>query len=132
MLTRRQFAFGSAGIVSSALIGSGAGLSEMAPLSTPLPIPTLIDAAGRGNAVKLKVTSGLHAFVPGKPTRTYGYSAPVLGPVIRLRRGDEVAMTVENALDIVTTVHWHGLLVPGYCDGGPHEPIIRALVGVRP
>ncbi len=123
MLTRRQFAISSAGIVSSALIGSSAGLSETAPFSTPLPIPKLIDAASQTNAVKLKVTSGLHAFIPGKPTRTYGYSAPVLGPVIRLRRGDEVAMTVENALDIVTTVHWHGLLVPGYCDGGPHEPI---------
>ena len=123
MLTRRQFAIGSTGIVSSVLVGGSAGLSETAPFSTPLPIPKLIDAASQGNAVKLKVTSGLHAFVPGKPTRTYGYSAPVLGPVIRLRRGDEVAMAVENALDIITTVHWHGLLVPGYCDGGPHEPI---------
>ena len=33
-------------------------------------------------------------------------------------------MTVENALDTVTTVHWHGLLVPGYNDGGPQQ-IIR-------
>ena len=91
--------------MSSALIGGSAGLSETGPFSTPLPIPKLIDAASQGNAVKLKVTSGLHAFVPGKPTRTYGYSAPVLGPVIRLRRGDEVKMTVENELDAVTTVH---------------------------
>ncbi len=96
MLTRRQFAIGSTGIVSSVLIGGSAGLSETAPFSTPLPIPKLIDAASQGNAVKLKVTSGLHAFVPGKPTRTYGYSAPILGPVIRLRRGDEVKMMVEN------------------------------------
>jgi blue copper oxidase len=98
-------------------------MGEPAPFSTPLPIPKLIDAAKQGNAVKLKVMSGRHAFVAGKPTRTYGYSAPVLGPVIRLRRGDEVEMTVENALDVVTTVHWHGLLVPGYNDGGPHQPI---------
>ena len=123
MLTRRQFARGSAAIVSSSLIGGRSGIGEPAPFSTPLPIPTLIDAASQGNAVKLKVTSGLHAFIEGKPTRTYGYSAPVLGPVIRLRRGNEVAMTVENALDIVTSVHWHGLLVPGYNDGGPHQPI---------
>ncbi len=32
-------------------------------------------------------------------------------------------MTVENALDINTTVHWHGLLVPGDVDGGPHQVI---------
>ena len=123
MLTRRQFASGSAAIVSSGLIGSRSGMGEPAPFSTPLPIPKLIDAAKQGNAVKLKVMSGRHAFIKGKPTRTYGYSAPILGPVIRLRRGDEVKMTVENALDFVTTVHWHGLLVPGYNDGGPQQLI---------
>ena len=123
MLTRRQFAGGSAAIVSSGVIGGGSGFGEPAPFSTPLPIPKLIDAANQGNAVKLKVASGLHVFIKGKPTRTYGYSAPVLGPVIRLRRGDEVQMTVENALDTVTTVHWHGLLVPGYNDGGPQQLI---------
>jgi cuproxidase len=122
MLTRRQFASGSVAILSNGLIG-GSGMGEPAPFSTPLPIPRLIDAASQGNAVKLKVTSGRHAFVEGKPTRTYGYSAPIHGPVIRLRRGDEVQMMVENALDAVTTVHWHGLLVPGDDDGGPQQLI---------
>jgi len=32
-------------------------------------------------------------------------------------------MTVENALDVDTTVHWHGLLLPGDVDGGPHQVI---------
>jgi blue copper oxidase len=40
-----------------------------------------------------------------------------------MRRGDEIEMMVENALDTVTTVHWHGLLVPGDCDGGPQQLI---------
>ena len=122
-LTRRQFAIGFGAFSSSALLYARFGIGEPAPFSTPLPIPKLIDAAKQGNAVKLKVMSGRHAFVKGKPTRTYGYSAPILGPVIRLRRGDEVEMTVENALDFVTTVHWHGLLVPGYNDGGPQQLI---------
>jgi blue copper oxidase len=47
----------------------------------------------------------------------------VLGPVIRVRRGDEVQMVVENRLNTTTTVHWHGLLVPGHNDGGPQQPI---------
>jgi FtsP/CotA-like multicopper oxidase with cupredoxin domain len=105
MLTRRQFARGSAAIVSNSLIGGRSGMGGPESFSTPLPIPTLIDAASQGNAVKLKVTSGQHAFIEGELTRTYGYSAPVFGPIIRLRRGDEVAMTVENALDVVTSVH---------------------------
>jgi blue copper oxidase len=81
------------------------------------------DAAKQGNSVSLKIAAGRHAFVHGKPARTYGYSAPILGPVIRMRRGDTIEMTVENALDTVTTVHWHGLLVPGDCDGGPQQLI---------
>jgi cuproxidase len=123
MLTRRQFAGGSAAIFSSSLVGGGSRLGAGAPLGVPLPIPALIDARNQGNAVTLKVMSGRHAFVAGKPTLTYGYSAPVLGPVIRLRRGDEVEMTVENNLDTATTVHWHGLLVPGDSDGGPQQLI---------
>ena len=85
------------------------GCGDPAPASAHLPIPTLIDAAKQENIVNLKVTSGRHAFIEGEPTETYGYSAPILGPVVRVRRGDEVRVTVENALDTVTTVHWHGL-----------------------
>jgi blue copper oxidase len=61
--------------------------------------------------------------VGGKPTHAYGYSGQVLGPVLRLRRGDEVEVIVENRLDVDTTVHWHGLLVSGDVDGGPHQVI---------
>ena len=122
-LTRRNFAIGCGAFASSALICARYGLGDSAPFDTRLPIPTLIDAAKQGNAVHLKVMSGRHAFVHGKSTRTYGYSAPILGPVIRMHRGDEIEMTVDNALDTVTTVHWHGLLVPGDKDGGPQQLI---------
>ncbi len=121
--TRRKFATGCGAFASSAVVYARFGIGGPAPFSAPLPIPKLIDTAKQGNAVKLKVMSGRHAFIRGKPTRTYGYSAPVLGPVIRLRRGDSVEMTVENALNTVTTVHWHGLMVPGYNDGGPQQLI---------
>ena len=127
MLTRRQFTNGSAAVVSGGLAGSliGAHLAqgESVHFTRRLPIPPLIDAAKQGNAVRLKAASGRHAFIKGKPAHSYGYSGPVLGPAIRLRRGDEVEMTVENALDRDTTVHWHGLLVPGDVDGGPHQVI---------
>jgi FtsP/CotA-like multicopper oxidase with cupredoxin domain len=112
----------SGGLVGG-LIGARVAQSESVRFNTRLPIPALIDAAKQGGAVKLKVTSGRHAFLKGKPTRSYGYSGPVLGPVVRMRRGDEVEITVENTLDSDTTIHWHGLLVPGYVDGGPHQII---------
>src|SRR5207244_9751186 len=53
----------------------------------------------------------------------YGYSASVLGPVVRVHNGDNVEMTIDNGLDCHTTVHWHGLSVPGNLDGGPHQII---------
>jgi blue copper oxidase len=89
MLTRRQFALGAAAMVSTSILDGGRARGAPAPLDTPLPIPALIDAEGQGSAVQLRVASAQHAFLKGKPTRTYGYSAPVLGPVIRVRRGDE-------------------------------------------
>jgi cuproxidase len=123
LLTRRKFAVGCGALASSSLLSARFGIGDIAPFSTPLPIPKLIDAAKQDNSVNLKVAAGQHTFIEGKPTQTYGYSAPILGPVIRVRRGDAVEMTVENALDKATTVHWHGLLVPGHNDGGPQQLI---------
>jgi FtsP/CotA-like multicopper oxidase with cupredoxin domain len=132
MLTRRQFAVGSATIIGAGVLGSSqAGKADALDFHTPLPIPKLIDAAKEGNSVKLKAASSRHSFFNAKPAPTYGYSASLLGPVIRLRRGDEVEMVVENMLGCDTTVHWHGLAVPGASDGGPHQ-VVRPGESWRP
>jgi blue copper oxidase len=122
MLTRRQFAAGTAAALSTSRIALP-GPVGWSHFDGPLPIPKLIDVAKEGNAVSLKATTGRHEFIKGKPSITYGYSGPILGPVIRARRGDKIAITVQNALDRNTTVHWHGLSVPGEVDGGPHQII---------
>lgn len=63
------------------------------------------------------------AFFKGKKTETYGYNGSYLGPVIRVRKGEEIDITLRNQLNEPTTVHWHGLRVDGVMDGGPHYPI---------
>ena len=123
LLTRRQLALGGSATIAAGFVCSRYAMGGSARFDTPLPIPKLIDTASTGNAIHLRVAQSQHAFVKGKLASTYGYSASVLGPVIRVRRGDEVEMTIQNALDRITTVHWHGLLVPGDVDGGPHQPI---------
>jgi FtsP/CotA-like multicopper oxidase with cupredoxin domain len=110
-------------IASATVMDARFGRSERRRGGGRLPIPQLIDANQVGNVVKLKAAPGFHEFYKGKPARTFGYSAPILGPVLRFRRGDRVEMIVENALDAPTTVHWHGLLVPGEADGGPQARI---------
>jgi FtsP/CotA-like multicopper oxidase with cupredoxin domain len=98
-MTRRGFAAGAGAIATATLFDSRSSLGEITPTGWHLPIPQLIDAASQNNVVKLNVEAGHHAFYNGKPTRTLGYSAPFLGPVIRFRRGDRVEMIVHSTID---------------------------------
>lgn len=122
MLTRRHFlaatTLSSAAILIKSGVSAGAARSE-----TPLPIPQLIDAKTNGGSVSLTIEQGTHAYRPGQPVKSFGYSAPVLGPVIRLARGETTNVTFENKMTRATTVHWHGLVIPGAVDGGPHNTI---------
>jgi len=72
---------------------------------------------------KLNVRQGVTEFVKGTRVYTYGYNGSLLGPTIRAKRGQKVTIHVNNALREYTTVHWHGMLVPGKMDGGPHQTI---------
>ncbi|AOM84090.1 multicopper oxidase family protein [Salisediminibacterium beveridgei] len=92
----------------------------------PLPIPPVLeDENPEDGKAEFTLTAqiGETEFYEGQPTETYGYNGDYLGPVLRVREGDEVTVNVENALEEETTVHWHGLEVPGEADGGPHSVI---------
>ncbi len=41
------------------------------------------------------------------------------GPLIRLREGQDVTLRVTNRLSEITSIHWHGLLLPPQMDGVP-------------
>ncbi|TCK02339.1 copper resistance system multicopper oxidase [Marinobacterium mangrovicola] len=41
------------------------------------------------------------------------------GPTLRFKEGEEVTLNVTNQLDVDTSLHWHGLLVPYTEDGVP-------------
>lgn len=122
MLTRRHFLAATA--LSGAVILTKFDLAaNAARFETPLPIPQLIDAKSSGGSVSLTIEQATHAYRSGQPVKSFGYSAPVLGPVIRLARGETTDMTVQNKMSSATTVHWHGLVIPGAVDGGPHNTI---------
>ncbi|WP_439882778.1 multicopper oxidase domain-containing protein [Pontibacter sp. MBLB2868] len=42
------------------------------------------------------------------------------GPTLRFTEGDYAVMYVKNEMDVETSVHWHGLLVPNFYDGVPY------------
>jgi len=87
-----------------------------------LAMPKLIDASIDGSFA-LDANIGLTEFVPGTKSATAGFNQPYLGPVIRVRSGQEVAAAVTNRLSEPVAIHWHGLIIPGEVDGGPHQAI---------
>ena len=60
-----------------------------------------------------------HMMIDGKPYHAIGINGSAPAPLIRLREGQRVRITVVNALDEETSIHWHGLLLPFQMDGVP-------------
>jgi bilirubin oxidase len=111
--------------------------------TSALPIPPILQAASRD---RLKVSyvlsaeqGGTHYFDSAHQGTTYAYSGgipseirdskdrifraaaangAVLGPVIRLRQGEQVSMDFRANLDKPSNVHWHGL------DVGPEVDVM--------
>lgn len=92
-----------------------------ASLPPALPIPGLLKADADGR-IRLKIQKGQSQWRQ-QPTETWGYNGALLGPALLLQRGQTVFIEVENALNEDTTIHWHGLKIPGIADGGPQSPI---------
>ena len=130
---RRSFVLGTAAVagLGAAAYAFRSRLTSASSERQALLIPPLLDARKAGQAVSLKVQAGRTEFFPGRMSSTLGYNGSYLGPTLRLYRGDEVQVAVANALDVDTTVHWHGLIVPGELDGGPHQ-LIRPGATWRP
>lgn len=49
----------------------------------------------------------------------YGYNGQYPGPLIRVRQGGEVVVRFRNAIDLPSTIHWHGLRLDNSSDGVP-------------
>jgi hypothetical protein len=54
---------------------------------------------------------------PGMKANLWGYNGTSPGPTIEAVEGDRVRIFVTNTLPEVTSIHWHGLLVPSGMDG---------------
>lgn len=86
-----------------------------------LPIPQLLTPDPRG-VMNITARTGSKEW-RGKTVPTWGYNGNLLGPAIELESGKRVTLNVRNTLPEATTVHWHGLAIPGDVDGGPQAVI---------
>lgn len=82
-----------------------------------LPIPDLL-TADASNRIQLIAQAGQSSFA-GKTATTWGYNGNLLGPAVKLNKGQSVTVDIHNQLAEETTLHWHGLEIPGEVDGGP-------------
>lgn len=57
--------------------------------------------------------------ITGKTTKAMGVNGGIPGPILRLQEGEEAVIHVTNNAAKKTSIHWHGLLLPGEMDGVP-------------
>ena len=95
--------------------------SLMAATRPLLPIPSLLEPDARGS-YSLTAMQGTTQW-NGKAVPTWGYNGSLLGPVLKMQSGKPVTVNIYNRLNEATTLHWHGLEIPGAVDGGPQAVI---------
>ncbi len=115
-LLRAAFAFGGGAVGASLLPSWARAASEGAR-----------PPALTGEDIRLTIG---HAPVriDGRQGHAVAINGTVPGPLIRLREGQNVRLSVTNNLDEDTSIHWHGLLVPFQMDGVPGV----SFPGIRP
>ena len=101
-------------------------LSAVAAAAVFAPAAAQVQPAAR----RLRIAPARQALVgeSNPVTPVWAYNGTVPGPELRFRQGERLRIEVENALDVETTVHWHGIRLPNGMDGVPHltQPPIAA------
>ncbi|MGV3481208.1 MAG: copper resistance system multicopper oxidase [Sphingobium sp.] len=77
------------------------------------PLPTV-----SGTEISLRIAHQMIT-VDGRQTHGIGINGTIPAPLVRLREGTNVRLSVTNDLDEDSSIHWHGLLVPFHMDGVP-------------
>ena len=113
-VNRRQVLRGVAGLGGGTILsgllpswaqGAGSHSSRRAPGLSGAEISLTIDRGGWP--------------VDGREGSVMSVNGTVPGPLLRLREGQRVRISVDNRTDETASIHWHGLLVPFEMDGVP-------------
>ncbi|MEM9851951.1 MAG: multicopper oxidase domain-containing protein [Pseudomonadota bacterium] len=119
-MDRRSFLQAGAAGALTAAAAPVWGIGEPRPLRL-LPMTDL--TGGITDRVPLMLAPSTHDFGTGTASDTLGIGQNYLGPVIRAKSGQTLPFTVTNQIGELSTLHWHGLHIPGPVDGGPHQEI---------
>ena len=67
--------------------------------------------------------------ITGKPLKRITINGSIPGPTLEFTEGDEAVIHVTNKMKEDSSVHWHGLLLPGKMDGVPN---FNGFLGIKP
>ncbi len=116
-LPRRQFLQGLAagGLLLGLTPPRGMAGELMAARSRPAP-PAVPLLTGTEFDLTLAETP---ANFTGKPRMATTVNGSLPAPTLRWREGDEVTLRVTNNLPAMSSIHWHGIILPYRMDGVP-------------
>ena len=58
--------------------------------------------------------------ITGKEVMAMTINGSIPGPTLEFTEGEYAVIYVENKMDVETSIHWHGLLLPNFYDGVPY------------
>ncbi|MDA8654080.1 copper resistance system multicopper oxidase [Alphaproteobacteria bacterium] len=67
--------------------------------------------------------------ITGNIVKKIAVNGTIPGPTLRFTDGEKVTVNVTNYLDEDTSIHWHGILLPGEMDGVPG---LNGFAGIKP
>jgi CopA family copper-resistance protein len=112
----------------AALTGSGVALSSLFPawarsgstgaMGGSMDGPNRASEVLSGEHIALRIGDA-HFTVGGKSGHACTVNGTVPGPIIRLKEGQKVRLSVTNTLKEDSSIHWHGVLLPFQMDGVP-------------
>ena len=86
--------------------------------ATLAPIPGIArPLALRAEPVEAQILAGEFSAFGSTPSLGFNGSTP--GPLLKVRQGDELAITFENRSGTDSSVHWHGIRIDNAMDGVP-------------
>ena len=125
-LSRRDF-LRAAAVTIGALAVSSVPISvyaRQAGARTPVTRnPLRIPPPASPNNYSLTAAPGTADLGGGKNSAVLAYNGYFPGPTFRTNRGDSASIRLTNGLSEVTTVHWHGMIVPTAADGQPQNTV---------
>lgn len=80
----------------------------------------VVSPSAYANTVEYNLTvERLPVNITGTPVEKVTVNGTIPAPTLRFTEGDEAVIHVTNKMNVGTSVHWHGLILPGAMDGVP-------------